>query len=206
MIVLWVQCCCLSSTYVLSLALWSRWFEYLEAHLHWGKMWVLHNEKQKSWMLRVFEDSDTLSSVSFSSVASGTLCGGELTNSQIEDPYFPLSTQQTTYFLDADHACNSQLSIPNMKQCWHRLTTRKYMYLCHFHVWRVLLNAVAVCFSLNLWHELYVFTMIFMRLLSCQLETSSRSQVSDFVWGFYTRKVLIKDAHIKARIFMKSLT
>ena len=55
------------------------------------------------------------------------------------------------------------------------------MYLCHFHVWRVLLNAVAVCFSLNLWHELYVFTMIFMRLLSCQLETSSRSQVSDFV-------------------------
>lgn len=33
-------------------------------------------------------------------------CGVELTNSQIEDPYLPLSTQQTTDFIaqfDADH-------------------------------------------------------------------------------------------------------
>ena len=100
--------------------------------------------------------------IEFSSVASGTLCGEELTNSQIEDPYFPLSTQQTTYFLDADHACNSQLSIPNMKQCWHRLTTRKYMYLCHFHVWRVLLPCLASttkCCSCMLFSEPLAWTV-----------------------------------------------
>ena len=80
------------------------------AYLYWGKLCVLYNEKQKSDRTSMFlEDSDTSSSVSSSCAASGTLCRVELTNSQIEDPYIPLSTQQTTDFLgqyDTDHAWN----------------------------------------------------------------------------------------------------
>ena len=93
--------------------------EYFVANLHWDKLQVLHKNPNEIGCWGFLEDSDTLSSVSSSCAASGTVCGVELTNSQIKDTYLLLSTQQTTDFLaqfDADHALANSQDFRQLKQ------------------------------------------------------------------------------------------